>query len=87
MKVYQIYINANSLLLVLYSVPQVLFLSIDNMFSVYFSAAPECDAGQWSCSAYKFNNTNCIPSHHRCDKEVDCHDQSDEQNCSKFKSN
>ena len=50
----------------------------------YFTAAPECDAGQWSCSAYKFNNTNCIPNHHRCDKEVDCHDQSDEQNCSKL---
>ena len=57
----------------------------DNPFIFYFTAAPECDAGQWSCSAYKFNNTNCIPNHHRCDKEVDCHDQSDEQNCSKFR--
>ena len=50
----------------------------------FFAAAPECDAGQFSCESYKFNHTNCIPSHYRCDKEKDCHDNSDEQTCSKY---
>lgn len=53
-------------------------------FSFSFAAAPECDAGQFSCVIYKFNHTNCIPSHYRCDKEQDCHDSSDEQTCSEY---
>ena len=52
--------------------------------ALYFTAAPECDAGQFSCVSYKFNHTNCIPSHFRCDKEQDCHDGSDEESCSKY---
>ena len=56
----------------------------NNILKFIFTAAPECDAGQFSCESYKFNHTNCIPSHYRCDKEKDCHDNSDEQTCSKY---
>jgi hypothetical protein len=42
---------------------------------------PDCESGKFSCGAYKWNSTYCIPPNHRCDKQVDCHDKSDEQNC------
>jgi hypothetical protein len=45
------------------------------------TAPPDCDAGEFTCALYKFNHTSCIPPHHKCDKENDCHDGSDEQNC------
>lgn len=54
-----------------------------NIFPSFLSAAPDCDSGQFTCSQYKFNHTSCIPPHFKCDKEVDCHDKSDEQSCSK----
>ena len=48
------------------------------------SAPPDCESGKFSCGDYKFNKTYCIAPHWRCDKVYDCHDKSDEQNCSKY---
>ncbi|CAB4061164.1 LRP2 [Lepeophtheirus salmonis] len=47
----------------------------------YDCPPPSCDAGQFSCAAYKFNHTFCISPYFRCDKFPDCHDKSDEQGC------
>jgi len=42
---------------------------------------PDCEHGKFACGLYQFNETFCIPPHHRCDKTYDCHDKSDESNC------
>ena len=70
----------------IYHEKQIFFLENPNNQCIifFFLAAPECDAGQFSCNTYKFNTTNCISSHFRCDKEPDCNDKSDESNCSKY---
>jgi len=35
-----------------------------------------CDTDHWQCA-----NQQCIPLVWRCDGDIDCHDNSDEQNC------
>lgn len=41
----------------------------------------ECEAGQFQC-----NNGRCIPTLWRCDDDDDCSDNSDEENCRKWRS-
>ena len=55
---------------------------ISKLILSLISAPPDCESGKFSCGDYKFNKTYCIAPHWRCDKVYDCHDQSDEQNCS-----
>ncbi|CAL4166564.1 unnamed protein product, partial [Meganyctiphanes norvegica] len=43
---------------------------------------PECDASQFACGEYVWNQTFCISSFKRCDKVTDCSDKSDEEGCS-----
>jgi len=35
-----------------------------------------CDSDHWQCG-----NQQCVPLVWRCDGDLDCHDKSDEQNC------
>ena len=76
--------NSDTLYKGLKKICSVVYYMIKYIWCFIFTAAPECDAGQFSCESYKFNHTNCIPSHYQCDKEKDCHDGSDEQTCSKY---
>ncbi|XP_013773508.1 low-density lipoprotein receptor-related protein 2-like isoform X2 [Limulus polyphemus] len=39
---------------------------------------PQCNANQFSCGQYVFNQSYCIPRHWRCDRVVDCVDGTDE---------
>jgi hypothetical protein len=34
--------------------------------TVLFAAPPDCEAGKFSCGAYKWNSTYCIPPNYRC---------------------
>ena len=43
---------------------------------VELSEPMTCDDDHWQCS-----NQQCIPLVWRCDGDIDCHDNSDEQNC------
>ncbi|XP_022241765.1 low-density lipoprotein receptor-related protein 2-like [Limulus polyphemus] len=39
---------------------------------------PQCNANQYSCGQYVFNQSYCIPKHWHCDRVVDCVDGTDE---------
>ena len=46
-------------------------ISVQSMINVIydvwlFSAPPDCESGKFSCGAYKWNSTYCIPPNYRC---------------------
>lgn len=51
------------------------------MFLLFIEGAlTSCGANHWLCA----NHQDCIPRNKRCDAQSDCHDGSDEYNCSKL---
>ena len=44
-------------------------------------AAPDCEAGQFTCANYEFNTTSCVPQYYRCDKVEDCNDNGVADGC------
>lgn len=48
-------------------------------FFIIFSAVKDCKSGQFRCF-----DGSCIAMMWKCDREIDCHDGSDESDCGKF---
>lgn len=55
------------------------FVSFNFRTTKYIFNAGTCSRGEFRC-----NTGECIPASRRCDLRVDCHDGSDENDCSKY---